>query len=65
MKIKKCLGECPGCGSENLEYNAVQNDYSLSGYKVYPGKCLDCNTKFKEKYAITYSFTEFEEPNND
>jgi len=51
MYIKRCKGNCPKCGSDNLEY-------SVSGIgddaMYYPFTCIDCNCSGKEWYNLEY-----------
>jgi len=60
-QTKECIGECPYCGSDNVDYHQSETD---ENYITYPATCLDCKKPFEELYAITYSFTEFKETEN-
>lgn len=55
-KTKNCLGHCPECDSENLNYgvNIIDGD-SL----IYPFVCEDCSCEGREAYNIQYSETWF------
>ena len=53
---KECLGQCPHCGSENINYDAsVILDETLQ----YPATCEDCGGVFFENYNIMYSETTY------
>jgi len=58
LKTKECLGKCPYCGSESIDYAAFQiTDDTLR----YPAECLGCGAKFSEDYAIEYAETVYYE----
>lgn len=51
---KECVGKCPKCGSEDLDYDASEMiDESLG----YPFTCKDCGCVGVEWYSIVYSET--------
>ena len=53
---KECLGECPYCGSENIDYACSQ---ILDETLRYPGTCDDCGGEFNEDYDIIYGETNY------
>ena len=55
-KFKECLGECPYCGSNNLDYGTSE---ILDDTLRYPATCLDCGESFDEDYAIEYAETTY------
>jgi len=60
-ETKECLGECPKCGSNNLDYGEAE---ILDTTLRYPVICLDCGKEFAEDYNIVYSETSYSD-NND
>lgn len=55
-ETKECLGQCPYCGSENIDYACSE---ILDTTLRYPGTCEDCNGEFYEDYNIVYSETSY------
>ena len=47
---KECIGACPICGSDNIEYGDTCMEFQSLGYEI---TCLDCGA-----YANTTSWTE-------
>lgn len=62
QNIKKCLGTCPNCGSENITYT---DGYVQDEDYVYDCMCDDCEQEFTEYYDIIYSETRWEERYED
>jgi predicted Zn-ribbon and HTH transcriptional regulator len=56
-KIDYCMGECPKCGSEDIDYDVLEIGDT---YAFYPAKCEDCGQKFEENYELTYTGTTYE-----
>jgi len=47
----ECQGECPQCGGEDLNYDAMEvHDDSV----CYPFFCDECHYEGKEWYAMKY-----------
>ena len=55
-KTKECIGDCPKCGGERLEYNDSEADCD---WLSYPFICEDCGCEGKEVYSVTYIETEY------
>ena len=59
---KECIGVCPICGSDNIEYGDTCIEFQSLGYEV---TCNDCGAEsiewFDLVYANTTSWTEDEE----
>lgn len=53
---KQCEGECPKCGSHNIDYDVLE---LIMDQVYYPATCEDCNTQFKEWYFIKYNDTTY------
>lgn len=54
MESKNCLGHCPKCGSDNLEYGNTE----LSGESIaYEFECRECGCEGEEWYNLTYAET--------
>lgn len=47
-----CVGHCPKCESEEIEYGAVE--YINDGL-IFPSTCQDCKLEFNEYYNLVYS----------
>lgn len=45
-------GECPFCGSTNIDYGSMQSLEADSIY--YPARCLDCKKEFEECYTLIF-----------
>ena len=59
MKVeKKCIGDCPKCGSGNILWGSRDME---DDYVSYDGECLDCKTLFVEFYNIVYDLTEYDD----
>lgn len=58
IKEKECLGQCPYCGSSDVEWI---DSYLSDDYYVYEGECGNCDKEFKEFYTLAYATTEYEE----
>ena len=56
VRTKECLGQCPYCGSENINYEA---SYIIDDTLRYPAECEDCESNFDEDYAIEYAETTY------
>lgn len=56
IENKQCEGNCPRCGSTDIDYEAIKLG---DGAMYYPGRCNDCNCSFKE--YLKYSDTEWED----
>ena len=54
MKEKKCLWECPKCGSTDLENIDFESEEDDCLYK--PAKCRDCGCELKEKYKYVCTY---------
>jgi len=50
-KEKSCLGKCVNCGSDNIEYRAMDE---LDDYVFYPIYCNECGVDSKEYYSLVY-----------
>ena len=52
---EQCQGDCPHCGSNNLDYRdlEIQDDYAW-----YPFDCQDCKAVGSEGYNLKYDNTE-------
>jgi formate dehydrogenase maturation protein FdhE len=51
---KECRGECPKCGSSNINYGASELvDETL----IYPSHCNICHTDFSEEYKLEYNLS--------
>ena len=48
---KVCVGRCPKCGSENLDYVGDFKEGDKLGYKFY---CEDCESSGVEWYEVVY-----------
>lgn len=55
-ETKECVGHCPKCDSENLNYETNIND---GDSVVYPFVCDDCGCEGREAYNIQYNETWF------
>lgn len=55
-ETKECLGKCPHCGSENINYEASR---ILENTLQYPATCEDCGGEFNENYSIVYCDTSY------
>lgn len=53
---KECLGQCPHCGSDNINYETCE---ILDETLQYPAVCEDCGGEFNENYNINYSETTY------
>lgn len=53
---KECLGLCPKCGSENINWydSELQNNFV-----IYNAQCDDCNCEFSEEYKLVYNITTY------
>tara|TARA_R110002020_G_scaffold13584_4_gene48777 strand:+ start:46 stop:261 length:216 start_codon:yes stop_codon:yes gene_type:complete len=51
---KKCEGECPKCGSLNLDYDTMKVD---CGYVSYDYDCNDCKNHGTEYFNLVYDVT--------
>ena len=58
MESKVCLGYCPHCGSEDVDYPG--DPYDNDEYRHYPGVCNDCGKEFVEVYCVEYYETQYE-----
>ena len=46
-----CVGHCPKCYSENVEY---YDGFIEDDYYCYKAECKYCKTKFREWYSLNY-----------
>jgi len=53
-KTKECIGICPKCGSDNLNYETNVND---GDSLYYPFVCDNCGCEGREAYNLNYSET--------
>lgn len=51
---KVCQGDCPKCGSDNLEYGNTELDGETLGYEF---ECRECGCQGIEWYDLEYSET--------
>ena len=52
--VKECMGECPICGSDNIEYG----DHELTGDSIgYEFTCNDCGAESIEWFDVVYANT--------
>lgn len=51
---KKCLGMCPKCGSDNLEYGNTELEGNYLGYEF---ECRQCGCEGTEWYKLVYEET--------
>ena len=58
MAQSKQKGVCPHCGSDEFERIDVQDDGFCTEHIC---RCKECKNKFKERYYLDYSHTEYEE----
>ncbi|MBR4315947.1 MAG: hypothetical protein IKP65_03120 [Alphaproteobacteria bacterium] len=49
---KQCQGECPCCGSKNIEY--IDQDIDGVEQIGYEAECDDCGCTFTEWYSLNY-----------
>ena len=47
-----CNGQCPICGSENLDYKCLE--IADGDMVFYPFICNDCNFQGRENYELSY-----------
>lgn len=59
---KECLGKCPYCGSESIDYACSE---ILDNTLRYPGTCEICGGEFNEDYNIVYSETSYALPEQE
>jgi len=55
---KECIGICPYCKSEDLDY---QDGYPEDDWYIYNFICLECNQEGKEVYRLIYLQTEYKD----
>ena len=55
MKNNNVQGECPNCGSVNLDYVAI---VPQDEWIYYPFTCNDCGCEGKECYSLTFESIE-------
>lgn len=58
-KEKNCLGRCPKCNSDKLDYGMPESD---NEHIYYPFTCKKCKTQGKEYYEVEYWATLYEVP---
>ena len=58
MKTKECLGRCPKCGSNRVEYG--NHDFMLDGNLKWDLVCEKCGCEAVEYYNVKYVETEYE-----
>lgn len=54
MISKSCVGECPVCGSSDLEFDVATIE---DGGVCYPFTCNSCGKDSEEWYDLNYSET--------
>lgn len=62
LRRKECVGECPKCGSFDIEYGSnklFENDI------WYKAVCEECWCEFTERYDLVFSETTYEEENKE
>ena len=55
-------GNCPVCGSSNVEYGNIEIDGCFDDgtpSAFYPVECKDCGKSGREWYALQYAHTEY------
>ena len=57
MITQECIGRCPQCGSEDIDYGAIVPEGEMI---YYPATCMDCKVEFKEWYNVNYNETTME-----
>ena len=57
MITQECIGKCPQCGSEDIDYGAIVPEGEMI---YYPATCMDCKVEFKEWYNVNYNETTME-----
>ena len=57
LREKSCVGNCPNCGSENINWHDSEIQ---DGFIVYDADCGDCGQNFQEEYNIVYNITTYE-----
>lgn len=55
-------GDCPHCGSDDLEYGDAYLDGDLY---IYNFKCNNCGTEGKERYVLDFSGMDYWEGGTD
>lgn len=58
MEKKNCIGQCPYCWSDYVEYGSSWLEEDCMYYECV---CEDCSKSFKEWYSVEYIHTECEE----
>lgn len=61
-ETKECLGKCPYCGSENVNYATCE---VLDETLRCPATCGNCNGEFDEDYNIVYCETSYVLPESE
>ena len=61
---KECMGNCPKCGSEDIDYGVME---PVGERVVYSVKCGGCGVEFDEEYELVYviSYYKEEDENNE
>ena len=52
MNTKKCKGECPKCGNDDIDMIGTSGDDEL--YQFIEYYCNECETEFEERYKMEY-----------
>lgn len=55
---KECEGECPKCGSGNINWHGSED---IDDGRVYDAECDDCQCVFTEEYNLKYCVSVIEE----
>ena len=58
-ETKECLGQCPYCGNENIDYGGSE---ILDSTLRYSATCEGCNGEFYEDYNVVYCETSYALP---
>lgn len=48
----KVQGQCPQCGSLNIEYDTIEMSNDMRVY--FPAVCTDCKLSFEEHYDLIF-----------
>lgn len=50
---KECVGHCPACDSEDLEYG-LKAPFDEGDFRYYPFTCNQCGASGEECFELTY-----------
>lgn len=59
---KECQGNCPNCGSDNINWH--DSDIQEESI-IYNAICDDCDLEFQEEYSLQYKITTFAKEENE